>query len=654
MQIMKKLPGLSILPKPQYIRFSSGSLKSSTIKNIRVGGKISPTLRKHVRSFANRNHIALTQEKDESILVTINSSNEAFTHPEGYQISITDTIILKGFDEVGLYYGLNTLQQIFDTNKSIPKCTIEDWPVLPIRGFYFDLTRQVPTVDFLKSIVDRAAAVKLNVLMIQYREYFPYDGFPFIVSAKSYTANDIVDFVQYANERYIQIIPLLQSISFQEHILRASAYNYLREIPTKISGICPSHPDSFQLYCSLAEQLIKAHPNSKYFHCGVDEANKVGLCPRCKSEDKSKAELVANYANKIISYLLEQGIKPLMWADMLFGHFENRQTVSHYTADMFTKLSREVVAVDWDYWSTSLSSPPVELSPYPGYAGFSHLDRLLDAGFSVIGAPSNSHVDNTDLNEIDHMLAFENISAYAHELKKRKCLGMINTFWPTDANGTPWLHFLHSRTMETDVEVVDVLYTQIRPGLEAHWYTIWRSAECAWSDDPHNKSDYDRVFSHLFTGTSNTLYADALSLASFPIDSPKRPLENPIDENTTQQRLIEAIDLLKKSAKKAVKGKNTITYSELYIRIQKHQSQWKSFLGALPHFHASGLSHEEKVELDQLIRERKRLEKDFEEVYQKIYKDVDLQEEIQIRFEEEGRLQDQLLWAEERLKLSNS
>ena len=658
---MTRPQNLPVLPRPARATFHGGTVRRTDLVSLRVRGDVSPSLDAHIRRFARQNKLTRGRSGGGAHGVTLTIESPSDLPPEGYRLHLCEGISLSAGDEPGLFYGLQTLQQLLDASGPLRRCTIADRPALAVRGFYFDLTRQVPTVDFLKRIVDRLAAVKINTLMIQYREFFPYEGFPLIVSEQAYTPREVAGFVRYARDRCVRIVPLLQSLAFQEHILRAEAYAHLRERPRDISALCPTHPQSFRLYKALARQLIDAHPQSHFFHLGGDEATTVGHCPRCKQAQAGagKATLVSGFTNKIIRFLTKRDLRPLMWADMLFGHLEDPEIASaartdapleriSYSSDMFAELSRDVIAADWDYWSTGPRTPAAKRSPYKGIAGFGHVGRLVDAGFQVIGFPSSSHAFNTERNGIDHQLAFANITAFARELRRRKCLGMVNTFWPTDALGQAWWHDLQSVSHPNADETIDVSYSQIRPGLEAHWYTTWRAAECAWSSSPHGKEDYDRVFSRVFLGTNDTSYPRALALASLPIESPSSPLRKRVPPQARKVRLEKAITLMRKAGRSARRGKPTVDYSNLFIRIQHHEILWRDFLAPIPPLAAPRLAAVPLRKLRRLTAERESLEKEFSRSYLALYKDVHLEEEIQLRFAEERRLQHQLLWAQER------
>ena len=77
---------------------------------------------------------------------------------EGYRLSITpDSIIVTG-KGAGLYYGIQSLIQLFPnetgTTAILPCLTIEDRPRFHYRGFMLDVSRHFFTVDQLKELLD--------------------------------------------------------------------------------------------------------------------------------------------------------------------------------------------------------------------------------------------------------------------------------------------------------------------------------------------------------------------------------------------------------------------------------------------------------------------------------------------------------------------
>lgn len=100
---------------------------------------------------------------------------------------------------------------------------------------------------------------------------------------------------------------------------------------------------------------------------------------------------------------------------------------------------------------------------------------------------------------------------------------------------------------------------------------------------------------------------------------------------------------MRKALRAARRGKPTVAYSDLFLRIQHHSLRWDEFHRRIPHFAAAKLSRERLRQLRALIAERESLEREFRRTYLTMYKHVHLDEEVQHRFAEEQRLQEQLL-----------
>jgi hypothetical protein len=240
---------------------------------------------------------------------------------------------------------------------------------------------------------------------------------------------------------------------------------------------------------------------------------------------------------------------------------------------------------------------------------------------------------------IDHVLAFENISAYAEVLRRHGALGMITTHWPTDALvQVEWQMYMGKDRWE--FEAADVAYRQIRPGVEAHWRSIWRTAECAWSSSPRPRAEFDRAFVQTFLGTEDTSYPEAITLASFPAMNYDDRRRLPQTERELSSK---AVSRMRQALGSAKRSRTTVAYSDLFLRIQRHTLEWEAFQNGLPSLQSPRISKEKLGVLRSLVAEREALEREFRQQYLTLYKDVHLEEEVRVRFAEERRLQGQIL-----------
>ena len=119
-------------------------------------------------------------------------------------------------------------------------------------------------------------------------------------------------------------IPLFQTIGHAEYVLKHPAYAHLKELPDKIDQYCPRNPDLMPFLHHWIEEYLDLFGPIKYFHIGADEAYEIGDCPQCRSyaKEHSISQLYIDHVNRVIEPLLQKGITPALWADMVLHYPE--------------------------------------------------------------------------------------------------------------------------------------------------------------------------------------------------------------------------------------------------------------------------------------------------------------------------------------------
>ncbi len=398
------------------------------------------------------------------------------TEKEGYSLKIDkEKIKINASDEKGFFYCLQTLLQLKDGD-IIPQVEIEDSPSLRIRGFHinFNGLRQMGFKE-AKKLIETAAKFKLNTILVEYGDRFPFQRHPLIPCSNSLTVKEITKINKIAKENFIEVIPLLQSFGHLGYVLEHKEYNYLKEGGKgEDAQLCPLNPDSFNLFTELAEEVLKLHPKGKYFHIGADETRHLGKCPKCKREVEKigKGGLYVDYINEVCRWIKEQERTPILWDDML----------CHYP-ETLNKLSKEVIIMYWDYWATQEKSPilvaraanrgvvydkrwdrewreelpdlerevlekfgqPLNLKEdlgkdylslfkhylgkeFPKYiTSFPYIKFYQDRGYKVIGAPSA--LSSNFIKRPNYQRPVHNIKEFSKRCIKEKIEGMITTSW---------------------------------------------------------------------------------------------------------------------------------------------------------------------------------------------------------------------------------
>jgi hypothetical protein len=133
--------------------------------------------------------------------------------PEGYAVTTgANGVTISGRDEVGALWGAQTVVQLLaaDTNGPLIRpATIRDWPTLAVRGVH--LFHGKNALPFHQKLIDRVfSRFKMNTLVIQ-AEQVRWDADPDVAPAWAGTKADLKTESEYARERGIRTIPLVQS-----------------------------------------------------------------------------------------------------------------------------------------------------------------------------------------------------------------------------------------------------------------------------------------------------------------------------------------------------------------------------------------------------------------------------------------------------------
>lgn len=156
---------------------------------------------------------------------------------DSYRMTATsEGIDIQAVNTRGFYYGLQTLKQLIlrrAGKTTVAHCSIEDWGAFPIRGAMNDIGRNYMPMEMLCGIIDKMAALKLNVYHFHCTEN---DGwrlesklYPTLSEAKHmtrfpgryYTQQEFRDFVEYCRVRNVMVIPEMDMPGHSASLRRA-------------------------------------------------------------------------------------------------------------------------------------------------------------------------------------------------------------------------------------------------------------------------------------------------------------------------------------------------------------------------------------------------------------------------------------------------
>jgi hypothetical protein len=228
--------------------------------------------------------------------------------------------------------------------------TIRDWPRLPVRGLQL-MVEKIHQLDEQQiiSLIRSAARHKLNALLIEFGDRFPFEGDHEVAASPSaLTRPQLRRIVDEAKDLGLEIIPLVQCMGHLEWLLQHEQYAEIREEDEVRAQLCPGKERSAEIWGELTEQVLDFIGGCDRLHIGGDETRQLGECPECAArvEEAGKGRLYADHVNRVCEWLDERGIAPIIWDDILCAHPE---TMEH--------LHESAQVMYWDYWTTQDPSP---------------------------------------------------------------------------------------------------------------------------------------------------------------------------------------------------------------------------------------------------------------------------------------------------------
>jgi hexosaminidase len=310
--------------------------------------------------------------------------------PEGYHMTVEhDRISIRGNDEAGVFYGIQTLFQLIkempakekglQSQYIIPFVKIFDYPRFRWRGMHLDVSRHFFGIDFIKKQLDIMARHKLNVfhwhltddqgwrieikkypLLTQIgawradRETQPWDKREPLKPGESpsyggfYTQDQIRDVVAYAARLHITVIP---EIEMPGHAVAAlAAYPELSCSGEKMGVMpgaywpithifCAGNDKTFEFLEDVLTEAMDLFP-STFIHIGGDEAVKTEWagCPKClkrmESENLSSVkELEGYFFRRIENVLIAHNRRLIGWDKVLNGGLTSGAAIMSWKGD---------------------------------------------------------------------------------------------------------------------------------------------------------------------------------------------------------------------------------------------------------------------------------------------------------------------------------
>lgn len=350
------------------------------------------------------------------IRLSVNPDLENGADGQGYTLEITESgIVLTGAGEVGVQNGVQTLRQMLrQKGCCLPCLSIADYPDLPVRGLFYDVTRcRIPTMEFMKALADKCSYYKMNQLHLYIEHTYLFDGLSEVWRDDTpLTAADILELDAYCRKRHIDLVPSVASLGHLYKVLRTRTYHHLSEIDEAGDAAFSFHhrmghhtldvtqEDSLKLVFGMIDEYAALF-TSKLFNINGDEPFDLG---RGRGQERAAEvgshQMYVDWLGKVSRHVEELGRIPMFWGDVIVADPES-----------VSALPDDIICMTWNYATNpyekdveNMAKTGVKQYLCPGAQGWKQTINLFDA-------------------------AYLNISRMAHFAGKYNAEGLLVTEW---------------------------------------------------------------------------------------------------------------------------------------------------------------------------------------------------------------------------------
>lgn len=299
------------------------------------------------------------------LLAPVFVANDDGIRSQGYRLSAGDgRIDLAHSDEVGLRYGLATLEQLRRTSMLEESAfEIDDWPDFPVRGYMLDVSRdRVPTRETLRSLVTALAIARYNQLELYTEHTFAYQEHAEVWGSFSpITASDVRWLDGVCAAAGIDLVANQNCLGHMERWLSHARYADRAESPNGIDLLSEVLPpttlapteDNVQFVSALLDELVPLFRGQR-LNIGCDEPWELGMgVSKGRAESEGLGAVYADYVAAVMRPWIARGYEIEYWADI----------VGHYP-EAIERLPAGVIPIVWMYNSPTMMKRLIALDDH--------------------------------------------------------------------------------------------------------------------------------------------------------------------------------------------------------------------------------------------------------------------------------------------------
>lgn len=380
-------PVLSITPMPVDVKMGKGNLLVSKNTQLVVESRELEHTAIMLQEYLKINYgLVLKTSKKNNIpnAIVLKIDNKTNSIDGAYKlVADRSGLYITGSNEAAVFYGIQTLLQIIQTEPitnskhttiQIPFVSIDDYPRFQYRGMHLDVGRHFFPVSFIKKYIDYLASYKYNTFHWHLTEdqgwRIEIKKYPKLTETGScrdrtligryggtnydntrycgyYTQEQVKEIVQYATDRYINVVPEIEMPGHSTAALASYPSLGCTKGPYKVMdtwGVledvyCAGNDSTFNFLQDVLDEVMQLFP-SKYIHIGGDECPKERWkkCPACQqrikdNQLKDEHALQSYFIQRIEKYLHSKGRNIIGWDEILEGGLAPNATVMSWRGE---------------------------------------------------------------------------------------------------------------------------------------------------------------------------------------------------------------------------------------------------------------------------------------------------------------------------------
>ncbi len=351
---MAQIPSsLNLMPVPAKVQVGSGQLvvdqSFTAVSTGQRDSRLDGGIARFLDQVSRQTGMQLSGQPSDASNATlvIRAENAArkvqeLGEDESYTLEITPSrATLTAPNALGALHGLQTFLQLIEPTPAgfaVPVITIQDQPRFAWRGLLIDVSRHFIPIEVLKRNLDGMAAVKMNVLHwhLSDDEGFRVESkrFPKLHELGSqgqyYTPAEIRDFVAYARDRGIRVVPEFDMPGHSRSWL--AAYPELASVPGPYKAgrvadadtvMDPTRDQTYKFLDKFIGEMAELFPDA-YFHIGGDEVNNKPWDSNPKIQEfirahglKNNRDLQAYFNQRLQKIVSKHGKIMMGWDEVL-------------------------------------------------------------------------------------------------------------------------------------------------------------------------------------------------------------------------------------------------------------------------------------------------------------------------------------------------